>query len=195
LNQKIYGVLAMVIVIGVFSAWYLNSERPQMIKEEFEDGFGEWVADAEVPLDPNNPGHLVEWNITHTTNVAHSGRYSLKLFVDGRQDDGTIWMERKIGVKRNSQIQVKVSFDFYSESESFNTIAGVCAYAGVRNPEAEEDFVVLGPANEVAGWKKYTYATALNTGSSEELWIAVGITVRWETPMTYYVDDVEIEIK
>jgi len=194
LNQKIYGVLAMIIVIGIFSAWYLNSARPQIIKEEFENGFGEWVADAEVPPDPNNPGHFVEWNITHVTNVAHSGRYSLELFIDGGQDDGTIWIERKIGVKRNSQIQVKVSFDFYSESESFNTIAGVCAYAGIRNPEAEEDFTVLGPANEVAGWKNYIYTTALNTGSSEEVWIAVGITVRWETPMTYYIDDVEIEI-
>lgn len=164
MNRKIYGILTVIIVVGVFSAWYFfHHLNPQIIREEFENGFGGWVGDADVPLDPNNPGHLVEWNITRVTNVSHSGQYSLEFFIDGRQDDGTIWIERKISVKKNSQIQVKVPFEFYSEQESFNTIAGVCVYAGVQNPEVEEDFDILGPANEVAGWKKHTYTTTLNT--------------------------------
>lgn len=75
-------------------------------------------------------------------------------FIDGQQDDGTIWVERKMNVKSNAQVQVKISFHFYSHTESFNAIAAVVAYAGIRNPEVEGDFVVLGTANEVAGWKK-----------------------------------------
>jgi len=125
-----------------------------MIREDFENGFGGWVADGDVPPDPNNPSHFVEWNVTRVTGVARSGQYSVKFFIDGRQDDGTIWIERKISVKKNSQIQVKVSFEFYSQQVSFNTIAAVCAYAGIRSPKVEEDFVVLGQANQVAGWKK-----------------------------------------
>jgi len=197
-EQQIYGILAVIIVstviISILSAWYFYP-NPQIIQEDFENGFGEWVADADVPLDPNNPGHPVEWHITRVTSVTHSGQYSLEFFIDGGQDDGTIWIERKINVKKNSQIQVKVSFEFYSEQESFNTIAAVCAYAGIRNPEVEEDLAVLGPANEVAGWKNYTYRTNLSSDSSEEVWVALGITVRWETYMTYYIDDVEMEIK
>jgi len=98
-------------------------------------------------------------------------------------------------VRNNSKIQVEVSFKFYSEQESFNVIAKVCAYAGVSNAEVEDDFVVLGSANEVAGWKEYTYTTILLTGSSNEVWVAVGITVGWETEMTYNIDDVSVTLR
>jgi len=194
-TRTIVVILAAIIATGVSSAWYLQlSAAPKTIREDFENGFGEWGTDADVPLDPNNPGHPVEWDITHSTDVANSGQYSIKLSIDGLQDEGTIWIERKIAVQKNSQMQVNVSFDFYSEQESFNTIAAVCAFAGVRNPEAEEDFVVVGSANEIAGWKKYSLTRAIDTGSSEELWVALGISVRWETYMTYYIDNVEIKV-
>ena len=165
------------------------------MREDFENDLGEWTPNAQVPPDPSNPGQLVEWNITRATDKANSGKYSVKLFIDGWADDGTIWIQRKIGMKNNSQIQVKVSFQFYSEEESSNTMAVVCAYGGVRKPAVEEDFVVLGPANEIAGWKNYTYTTMLKTGFSEEIWVAVGISVRWESYMTYYIDDVEVETR
>lgn len=202
MKMKVCGILAVIIVIGILGGWhfFLNprslSDRilTQTIEEKFEDGFGEWVADADVPEDPNNPGHFIMWNITRVMGPAHSGEYSLKFFIDGSQDDGTIWIERKIAVKENTQAKVNVSLEFYSESESFNTIADVCTYVGTRNPEVEEDLSVLGSANEVAGWKNYTYTTTLNTGSNGEVWVAVGITVRWEAYMNYFIDDVELEI-
>ena len=167
----------------------------QVIREDFEEKLDDWAVDADVPLDPNNPGSFVEWNITRSNDVAHSGEYSLKYFIDGRQDDGTIWIERKLSVKKNSRAKIKISFMFYSESESFNTIASICTYAGIRNPEAEEDFVILGSANEAEGWKNYEYTANLYTGSSEEIWVAIGITVRWETYMTYFIDDVKVEVE
>lgn len=194
MGKKFFGILAAIVVTSLISAWYFHSD-PEIVQEDFENGLGEWVADADVPLDPNNPGHVIEWHVRNATNVAHSGQYSLEFFIDGRQDDGTIWVERKISVKKNSQVQLMVSLEFHSEQESFNTIAEICAYVGIDNPESEADFAVLGPANEVAGWNNYAYAKALDTSSSEEAWVAVGITVRWETEMIYNIDDVEIEIK
>jgi len=70
----------------------------------------------------------------------------------------------------------------------------VCAYSGVSNPEIEDDFVVLGSANEVAGWKEYTHTTNFDTGSSNEMWVAVGITVGWETEITYNIDCVKVTV-
>jgi hypothetical protein len=197
LNAKsvILIVLAVAVTASAFLAWYFQlSASPQIIKEDFENGFGEWAADADVPLDPNNPGHLVEWSITRSTEVASSGQYSLKLFIDGRQDDGTIWIERKIAVKKNAKIKIDISFDLYSEQESFNTIAAICAYAGIRKPETEEYFSVIGSANEVTGWKRYSFTTDVDAGFSEEIWVALGISVRWETHMTYCIDNVEVKI-
>ena len=193
LNYKIYLVGILLVVSGV-AGWYFYP-KPLVYSEGFEQDFGGWVKDADVPLDPNNPGHYVDWNVSRVASLAHSGQYSVELYIDGRQDDGTVWIEKKILVKNNSQTQVKVSFEFYSEQESFNVIAGVCAYAEISKPEAEANFTVIGNnANEVAGWKRYTYTTTLYTGSIGEVWVAVGITVRWETEMSYNVDDVKVTI-
>ena len=193
LSFKIYFVIGVLIVVSVVAVWYFYP-KPVVYSESFEGNFGGWMENADVPPDPNNPGYPVAWNVSRVTSLAHSGQYSVELYIDGRQDDGTVWIEKKISVKNNSQIQVKVSFEFYSEQESFNVIAGVCAYAGISNPKVEEDFTILGPANEVAGWKRYTYTTTLYTGSSDEVWVAVGITVRWETEMNYNLDDVKVTI-
>ncbi len=177
--------------VSISGAWYFYP-KPTVFKESFEEGFGEWVPGADVPLDPNNPGHTVAWNITRSTAVSKTGQYSLKLLIDGRQDDGTIWVGRRISLAGGRVVRIKVSFKLYSESESFNTMAVVCAYIGLREPLREDDFTVLGSANTVEGWETYTYEGELNMGLNGEAWIAVGISVRWETSMTYYIDDVEI---
>ncbi len=190
---KLYFVIGILIVVGIVTAWSLYN-KPNVYYESFEEDFGGWIEDSDVPVDPNNPGHLVAWNISRVPSLSHSGQYSLEFYIDGRQDDGTIWIEKKIPVKSSSQIHVRVSFEFYSEQESFNVIAGVCAYAGVSNPETEANFTVIGNANEVAGWKRYTYTTTLNTIPNKEIWVGVGLTVRWETEMTYNLDDAKVTI-
>lgn len=190
--------VTIAIAISIINALHIIESR-QVITEDFEqnlgeENFGEWTTSKHVPLDPNNPSHPVQWHIRRVSNISHSGMYSVELFIDGKQDDGTIWLERKINAKENTQIRVSISFWFYSEQESFNTIAAIVAYAGTAKPSVEDDFAVVGAANEVAGWKHYVYTADLNTGSNGEAWVAIGISVRWETYMTYYIDDVRIEV-
>ncbi|MGB9842576.1 MAG: hypothetical protein ACPLKZ_07695 [Candidatus Bathyarchaeales archaeon] len=194
----VISAVAIALSVGMINAFYSLSSR-QVITENFEqllgdEDFGEWAANSHVPFDPNRPGNTVEWHIRRASNVSRSGMYSAEFFIDGKQDDGTIWLERKINVTANAQLRVSVSFWLYSEQESFNTIAAVVAYAGTTKPTVEEDFAVVGTANEAAGWKKYVYTSTLNTDSSGEVWVAFGISVRWETYMTYYIDDVKIEV-
>lgn len=193
LRFKYLPIIGTLIIAGIVSVWYFcPSTDPPLFHEGFEQGLGDWVKDADLPLDPNNPGHFVTWNISRVTSLSFSGQYSLELYIDGRQDDGAIWLEKEMLAKSNSQIHVTISFEFYSEQKSFNFMAGVCAYAGISNPTLEEDFVVLGPANEVTGWKRYTHEKTLTTGSTGKVWVALGITVTWETEMTYNMDDIKI---
>jgi hypothetical protein len=190
---KIGIAIGIIAIISVATVWYFQP-KTATYTEGFEESFGGWKGDTDVPQDPNNPDSPVEWNILRVTYPVKSGQYSAELYIDGRQDDGTIWIEKELSVKQNSQIQVTVSFEFYSESESFNTIAAVVGFAGTYNPEVEGDFTVLGPANMVSGWKNYTHTSTLKTDSSGEAWVAVGISVLWETEMSYNLDDVKVTI-
>jgi hypothetical protein len=192
-SHKLGAIIAILTIISAMAGWYLYP-KPATYTEGFEQDFGGWTGDANVPPDPNNLGSLVEWNVSRVTSPTKSGQYSVEVYIYGRQDDGTVWIEKALSAKRNSEIQVKISFDFYSESESFNVIAAVVGFAGTSDPVAEADFTVLGQANEASGWKRYTYNATLKTGSSGEVWVAVGISVRWETKMAYNLDDIEITI-
>lgn len=167
----VIGTLA-IISITVVVAWYFQP-KTTTYTEGFEADFGGWESDADAPTDPNNPDSLVDWNVSRVTSPINSGQYSVELYIDGRQDDGTVWIEKKLSVKENSQVQVTVSFDFYSESESFNVIAAVVGFAGTYNPEVEADFTVIGQANEASGWKSYSHTATVNTEASGEVWVAV----------------------
>ena len=189
---KFGAAIGILTIISAAAGWYF-SPKSIAYNESFEQNFSGWTGDADVPPDPNNPGSNIEWNVSRTTS-AKSGQYSVELYIDGKQDDGTVWIEKLLLAERNAQVQVNVSFDLYSESESFNVIAAVVAFAGTSDPEVEADLKVIGKANDVSGWKHYTYITTLETDSSGKVWVALGISVRWETEMTYNVDDVAVTI-
>ncbi len=194
LNARIIIVLAsLVVAAGAIATLCPKAHAPlERVTESFEAGFGGWIPDADVPIDPNT-GEPVDWNVTRSTDVSSSGMHSLKFFIDGRQDDGAVWIERKMLLKEGAR-RVNITFDLYSGAESFNTIAVVCAYAGFEDPEHEADLAVLAPANEVAGWKRYSLAVNVDCGKAQEVWVAAGISVRWETCMTYYLDDIIVEV-
>ena len=191
-------VMIIFVIAAIAIVFLQNINTPFPLVEEFEqdDGqtdFGSWTPSEDVPPDPDNPGSQVQWHIRRVSNVSRSGSHSAEFLIDGTQDDGTIWLQRKVSLKPDVQARLTVSFWLYSETESFNTIAAVVAYAGAAQPVSEEDFTVIGSANEAAGWKNYQHTADVTTGSNGEAYVALGISVRWETYMTYYIDDIVID--
>src|SRR4030042_1702661 len=129
-----------ILVIALLAVWFMLPKLQPgqtLFSDDFESDFGEWTLDSQVPEDPNNPGETVAWTIERTSNNSFSGYNSVLFQIDGRQDDGTIWLERKIELQPNSVKTVNLSFQLWSESESFNTVAEVVAYIGENNPEVE----------------------------------------------------------
>jgi hypothetical protein len=76
LNRKAFFVIGILVIISAVAAWYFYPS-PLVYSESFESDFGGWIADADVPLDPNNPGHPVDWNVSRVSSLAYSGQYSL----------------------------------------------------------------------------------------------------------------------
>lgn len=150
---------------------------PVTFQEGFEAGLDTWVTGADVPDDPNRPGYPVAWSIEVSGEQFAEGAKSAKFFLDGLQDDGTIWLARPFNVPASSDLIMSLSFAFWSETESFNTLAKVAAYAGARGPEGEEDFDLEQPANQVDGWKRYTYRFNVRSDDKGQMWVALGISV------------------
>jgi hypothetical protein len=163
--------------------------------EGFEGGLEGWHVGAEVPQDPNRPGQEVAWSVETSEEQASAGSRSVRLQLDGSQDDGTIWLARPLAVQAGEPRTVRLSFDLWSISESWNTLAYVAAYAGPQPPAGEDDFDLSQPANLAEGWQRYSYSLTAEPSPDGELWIAVGISVVWETEVIYYIDELQVEVE
>lgn len=202
MKKTIIGVIVIgTVVIGMSGGltvyFLLTNELSEF--QDFELGLGDWVIDRDVPMDPNNPGHEVNWSVTRVENASRaiSGTHSLKLFIDGRQDDGVIWIEKSFTLKANKQYRVTISFQFYCGTESFNIITQVVGYCNTTNPEVEADLIegLLGSGEQAPEWKEYSRTMIVRTDTDGILWIAIGMSVVWETEVSHFIDDLLVKVK
>jgi hypothetical protein len=163
----------------------------------FQEGFAGalegWQMGSDVPDDPERPGEPIAWRIEISPEQAAAGGSSARFTIDGKQDDGTIWLAHPFDAEPDTALRIRLAFDLWSASESFNTLAKVAAYAGSQPPSDESDFDTSQPANVLAGWRTYEYAFTVPSGPDGQVWVALGISAVWETEMTYYVDRVTVD--
>jgi hypothetical protein len=154
-------------------------------RESFEQDLGGWQ--------PDTDGRARRWLISRTAERAVDGRFSLAYYLDGTNDDGTIWIERTFPVPRDAAVTVHVSFWLYSPTQDY-TGWPVVATAALANPSREADFRIVGRAGQRVGWAPYALEVRLWTGGATSVYVAVGISANWETIRTHHVDLVETTI-
>ncbi|MBM4237247.1 MAG: hypothetical protein FJ151_02040 [Euryarchaeota archaeon] len=192
MSRKFVVLVAMLALLGVISAGCIGG-RTTLLQEGFEDDLAGWQIGSELPTDPQT-GLPVEASAELTTDRSRSGARSLVMRIDGLQDDGTIWIQTSRVINRTGTVDFRLSFYVYSEQESFNVMAKVVGYVGLAPPTGEQDFSVLGNADPAEGWNEFVLENDLNLEAGDYAWIAVGITVAWETFLEYELDDIAVTI-
>lgn len=157
----------------------------------FEDGLAGWQVGTDLPTDPNTGDPVdaaasVEQGDGDDRPPAYDGRRLLSLFIDGRQDDGTIWVQQQVDLREVDMLSV----DVYSRMASANTVTKVAAYAGPLpdTPLVESAFDTTRPADAHGGWRTFEY----DASPEPHGLVAVGISVVWETPVTKFLDAVRL---
>jgi hypothetical protein len=176
--------------------------------EGFEDGMGDWTADAAIG--PEVDVSAFEWEIDVSTARASEGERSLRVFNEGDYDDGTTWALHPVPVESGRAYTASVRAAFWSESESFNTLRDAVMRLGPERPAIEEDFPRPGvntsalgetpygglrePLWLADGWREYAFEWTTPTLSADTLYVAVGTTVVWEGDATHFVDDLSVSL-
>lgn len=197
--KGLYQMRKFLTILLVFSFFILSvvltgciKKSEILLKESFEGEVFEWSIGKDLPIDPNTqlPVNASAWI---TDSRARTGNMSLVLQIDGRQDDGTIWIQRSINLTDMKDGKIRIAFYVFNEETSFNVIAKVVAFIGVIAPSNESDFVELGNANRESGWIEFYLEKQFQFEKTHsELWVAIGITVAWETMLKYEVDDITV---
>jgi hypothetical protein len=184
MTRLIGGLLAILCLLGA-------AQGETIAEENFEEDLRAWTVGADLPEDPNNPGQKVAWEAGVSDERAYAGRQSLRLYIDGRQDDGTVWIERPVRVEPDARVEV--SFRFWSPfGGTFNNLAYVVGYIGPRPPSREDDLERLAPVTEVGEWDLLSLKGTAGSSQADSVWVAVGFSVVWESEQTYFIDEVTV---
>lgn len=169
--------------------------------DSFENGIDDWEQGADLPEDPNNPGHPVAAHLKHGKAQAADGAWSVEAYIDGRQDDGTVWLQQHIAIDPDCTQPLRLSVQAWSPLRSDMDVADLVLYLGLQPPVDEGSFTPRpGPGMdaatrerlyEVDGWCTYGLEWQSPPGT-EGLYVALGISVVWETEVTHHLDDVRL---
>ena len=174
-----------------------------LFEASFEEGF-DWETAAHIG--PEEDVADFEWAIERSDAQASDGDWSLSAFTEGDHDDGTAWATTELSPGGTAAFEV--SFEAWSESESFNILRNVVAYLGPEPPETEQDFPDPGqnssnvdgapygglrePLHLAEGWYEYSF-TWEPESVPETLYLSLGVSVVWEADATHYLDSVRVE--
>ena len=177
--------------------------------EGFEEDIGDWVFDAAIG--PEVDVEEFDWEVSFSREEAASGAQSLRIWNQGDYDDGVTWAVHPVPIEPGSAYRIEVSGQFWSESESFNTIRHALMRLGPEPPSTEEDFPQPGlNTTELGetpygglrdalwladGWREYAFEWTTPELSTDTLYLAVGTAVIWEADATHYVDDVRVDVE
>jgi hypothetical protein len=154
--------------------------------ESFEAGFGQWQ--------PDTDGRAPSSSVTISSAQAFHGIRSVRIFMDGRQDDGTTWVETRFNGPPSTTVRVTVSFQLWSPGQGVAGGWNVVAVAGTGDPEAEADFTRLGPTEVKAGWRPYGAGWTFRTDSTGQFWVALGTSVIWEVQKAHFIDQIRVDL-
>ncbi|MFC6862888.1 hypothetical protein ACFQGE_05365 [Halomicroarcula sp. GCM10025817] len=178
-------------------------------EEGFEDGIGDWESGAAIG--PEVELEEFEWELGVSDAEAASGSRSLRIWNEGDYDDGVTWGVHPVGVEPGQAYTASVTVQFWSESESFNTLRDAVVRLGPERPAREEDFPHPGvnttelgetpygglrePLWLSEGWREYAFEWTTPQLDADTLYVAAGTSVIWEGDATHYVDDVAVELE
>ncbi len=160
--------------------------------ENFVADVDHWTYDQQTTLTVSKELPLVGGCVETKVQLDRDGQVttSLHLSMDARNDDGSVFLKRRIPIQPGTGPTINLSFWMNSPGSSQTLLW----FIGDYEPEVESDFTADGPTSP--GWNKYSFQRTLpGTSDASEAWVAFGATIGFEgPPYDGFVDDIVITV-
>jgi len=207
-KRLLFVVLVLVaVIVGAVLFYVLNSNVLRENGENnghsdeasfffsFEEGMQGWEARA---TDLELANSTIDWSITRSQENVKNGSSSMRFFLENWNDMGKIWVERSFAVKPSARYRVNVSYAFASadwgDANLFRIITGVLQ----EPPKSRDELVYQGDTGNGADsdvgylWSEKSYSFWVESDVTGKLCVVVGVWGVWESPRTYYLDDLNV---
>lgn len=164
--------------------------------DDFTWGLYGWEVGTDLP-------EGIEGTVEHSTEKTASGYWDgcVKTFIEGYQDDGTVWLQTSFGVEPGTTYDVEMAVSGYNPMDSFQDLTFVHAALGdqpvdsesdIRNRDDDSNVVALKGDLRTADeqWQTYTASGTFESGDSSTAHFAFGTNLIYEVNQTDYLDDV-----
>ena len=121
-----------------------------------------------------------------------------RLFVDNRNGMSKIWLERTVDVSPNLAYDVDISFDFGTADFGQANLWRILSGAHTHSPATGAELTVQDATGNGSGsgvgvqWLPKSYRVRALSDAGGHMRIVIGVWGMWETPRTYYVDNVRL---
>jgi hypothetical protein len=159
----------------------------------FDSGLEGWTAAGTDLTDP-----VVQWSIERTTERTKRGSGSARFHLDNMNDAGKIWLQRAFTLEANTDYAVRVSYAFGTADYGSINLWRIITGAHTEPPVTADDLVFRDQTGHGVDadvgyrWVDRSYTMEARTDASGVMWVAVGVWGTWESPRTYYVDDLKV---
>ncbi len=159
----------------------------------FESGLEEWFGNGVDLTDP-----IVAWSVEPSSEQASSGASSVRLYVENINGMAKVWIERAVNVVASVAYDVDISFDFgtadFGEANLWRILSGAHTNSpGTAASLTVQDATGNGSASDVGvQWLHKSYNVRASSDAGGRMQIVIGVWGTWETPRTYYIDNVRV---
>ena len=162
----------------------------------FEDGMQGWEAKA---IDMELGNSTIGWSILRDQERALGGNYALKFYLENWNDMGKIWIERCFAVKPKTMYGVNVTYAFASADWGVANFFRIITGVSQERPSTRDQLIYQGDTgnghpNADVGyvWLNKSYNFTIQSDLDGELYVIIGVWGVWETPRTYYLDNLGV---
>ena len=200
-NVKAYRLLLLPMIAMAFLGLLFGACSPNGSEDEqsflfsFEAGAQGWVAEG---IDLDDPP--VAWEITRSDSMATDGSQSFRYYLENYNDQGKIWLRRPFEVGPHSSWRVEISYEMATRDFGMANLWTIIAGALPAAPTSPSELPFQGHTgnghDEDVGWVwlEKSYEDMVTAGSDGLIHVMIGFWGTWETPRTYYVDEVGIRL-
>ncbi len=187
-------IAAVVLVPMLFQApWEVH-------RYSFEASMDGWAA---AGTDLEYDGGTLNWSIARSEEDSKDGVTSLRLYLENWNDAGKIWVEKGFEVEVGRTYAVRIEFAFASADFGMANLWTIIAGAMSEKPETGDDLEPTFQDSTGNGmdsdsgfiWMEKSYDATVDPRSDGVLWVVIGVWGTWETPRTYFVDEVKISVR
>jgi len=192
-------LIGAVLCLVLAGCWGSDAIRPPTNAQffSFESDLQGWTTKG---IDLVVGGSTVAWSIQRSTDRATEGATSLKFFLDNMTDAGKIWIERPFAVNPNQRYRVNVQYSL--ATADFGDVNLWSIITGVRNQPAQNrgDLTYHRDTGNGADsdigfrWLQKSYNFDQTSSADGKLYVDIGVWGTWETPRTYYIDNVRVTL-